>query len=375
MKKPIRVLYWGMSDNIGGIESFIINVYRNIDKSKVQIDFLLAHNQKKIAFEDEITQMGGKVYRVMYSERESFIKARTSLKDFFKEHKEFKAVHIHANFPYAFPLKYAKQAGIPIRIIHSHNSNGNASRVMGIRKFINKLRDKQIERQIKKYPNYFFACSDLAAEYMFPKEKYIWIKNGIDLNKYDFNPNIRKEVRAELNIDAGYQALGFIGRLREQKNPYFIIDIFREYLKLNPKTKLIIAGIGEWEKEVKEYSKDLIEKGLALFLGKRTDAERLYQGMDGFLLPSLYEGLPVVLVEAQAAGLPCFTSDVVTKQVNVTDIINYYSLDGNAKMWAERINKALGNYKRKSYREELVDKGFDISKVAKALEEFYLENI
>lgn len=372
MSKPIRVLYWGMSSNIGGIESFIMNVYRNIDRQKVQIDFITSHDHDKIAFEDEIEAMGGKVYRVMYSESESLIKSRTSLDKFFKEHKEYAAVHIHANFPYVFPLKYAKKAGIPVRIIHSHNSNGNVNNSSGIRKIVNKLRDMQIEKQIKKYPTHYFACSELAADYMFPGRDYQWIKNGIDLKKYSFDEEVRKEVRDELGVEDDCQLLGFIGRLRYQKNPYFIVDIFREYQKLNINSKLVIAGIGEWETGVKEAAKDLIDSGKALFLGKRTDAERLYQGMDAFLLPSFYEGLPVVLVEAQTAGLPCFTSNFVTKQIDVTNLINYYSLSDNAKLWAEKIYKSLGNYKRKSYRSQLETQGFGIENVAKALEEFYI---
>lgn len=375
MDKPVRVLYWGMSSNIGGIESFIMNVYRNIDREKVQIDFITSHDHAKIAFEDEIEAMGGKVYRVMYSERESFIKARTSLRKFFKEHNEYVAVHIHANFPYVFPLKYAKKAGIPVRIIHSHNSSEGGNKATGIRKIINAFRDRQIQRQIKKYPTHYFACSELAAKYMFSTQQYRWIKNGVDLNEYSFDEGVRREIRDELGIEQNCHLLGFIGRLRHQKNPFFIIDIFREYQKLNNNSKLAIAGIGEWEKEVKEHAKELIDSGKVLFLGKRTDAERLYQGMDAFLLPSFYEGLPVVLVEAQTAGLPCFTSDVVTKQIGVTDVIEYHSLDENEEKWAQYIYHKLQTTSRKSYKNIMKQEGFSIFTVAKELEKFYLEII
>lgn len=182
---------------------------------------------------------------------------------------------------------------------------------------------------------------------MFPDKKYQWIKNGIDLKKYSFDETVRKEVRNELDINNDCQLLGFIGRLRYQKNPYFIVDIFRSYQKLNTNSKLVIAGIGEWENGVKEYAKDLIDSGKVLFLGKRTDAERLYQGMDAFLLPSFYEGLPVVLVESQTAGLPSFASDVVTKQVDITDIMEYYSLENSAEKWAKFIYEKLKSCNRK----------------------------
>ena len=371
----IKVLCWGMSGNLGGIESFIFNTYKNIDKSKIQMDFLVAHDREKIAYEDEIIAMGGKIHRVMYSESESLIKARTSLKKFFKEHNDYDVMHIHANFPYAFPLKYAKKAGVPVRILHSHNSNKDQVNYKGIKKIISSIRDRQVKKHIDKYPNYYFACSDLAAEFMFPGKEYKWIKNGINTDVFKYDEIVRKETREELNIPEGYQALGFIGRIREQKNPYFIIDIFREYLKLNEKTKLVIVGIGEWEKQIKEYAKELIDNGQALFLGKRKDSNRIYQAIDAFLLPSFYEGLPVVLVESQTAGLPSFTSDVVTKQVELTDLVHYYPLSLGEKEWAKNILDELQKYERKDYSNAIIKKGFEEKESAKEIEKFYLENV
>ena len=376
MREPIRILYWGMTSNIGGIESFIMNVYRNIDRTKVQIDFLLNHAQEKIAFEDEIINLGGKIYRIMYSERESLIKSRTELDKFFREHSEFKAVHIHANFPYAFPLKYAKKYKIPLRILHSHNSNEDKNRGKGIKQFLRQLRKVRVKRQINKYPNMYIACSDLAANFMFPMQKYVWIKNGIDINKYKFNQKVREEIRKEIEANQDTYVIGFIGRLREQKNPFFLIDVYREYLKLNHNSKLVIAGIGEWEAEVKKYAADLIGSKHILFLGQRTDAEKLYQGFDCFLLPSLYEGLPVVLVEAQVAGLRCVVSDVITRQVDVTDLVEYYSLKKSAKEWANVIETNRGDFQmknRENYSQEMFEQGFDVRSVAKELEMMYLE--
>ena len=222
MKEPIRVLYWGMTNNIGGIESFIINVYRKIDKEKIQIDFLLDHNSPPIVFEDELREAGSKIYRVMYAEKESLIKARKSLDTFFNEHREFKAVHIHANAPFAFPLKYAKKYNIPIRIIHSHNSDTDERKIILPKRIFNSIRKKQVLRQIKKYPNIYFACSDNAAKYMFPNQDYTWIKNGIDLNSFRYDIKSRNDIRRELNVDDQCHVLGFIGRLRFQKNVFFI---------------------------------------------------------------------------------------------------------------------------------------------------------
>lgn len=370
----MKVLCWGMSGNMGGIESFIINTYRHIDKTKIQMDFLVAHDKEKIAYEDEIVAMGGKVHRVMYSESESLIKSRTTLKKFFKDNNDYDVMHIHANFPYAFPLKYAKKAGVPVRILHSHNSNKDKVNYKGIKRILSSIRERQIKRQIDKYPNYYIACSDLAADFMFPGKEYKWIKNGIDTDAFKYDEIVRKETRKELSIPEDYQALGFVGRIREQKNPFFIIDIFREYLKFNDKTKLVIVGIGEWEEQIKEYAKDLIDKKQALFLGKRKDSNRIYQAIDAFLLPSFYEGLPVVLVESQTAGLPSFTSDVVTKQVELTDAIHYYPLSIGAKEWARKIFDELQKYERRDYSNIIIKNGFDEKESAKEIEKFYLEH-
>lgn len=373
MKEPIKVLYWGMTDNIGGIESFIINVFRNIDKEKVQIDFLLGQNATPIAFEDELKKAGSNIYRVMVRERDSIIKARKSLDNFFIEHNDYKAVHIHANIPYAFPLKYAKKHNVPLRIIHSHNSNEDKQKQNIFKELINKCRSNQIKRQIKKYPNCYIACSDLAAEYMFPNKKYIWIKNGIDLKEYQFDINTREEVRSEWGADDDCHILGFIGRLRPQKNVFFMVNIFREYLKYKDNSKLVIAGIGEQEEELKQYATDLLNDGKIILLGKREDSNRLYQGFDAFLLPSLYEGFPVVLVESQTAGLPSFVSDLVTKQVALTDTVNYLSLNQNADEWAKIINKTIASYHRKDGYDEMFKAGFDIESIAKELEDIYLK--
>lgn len=367
-----RILIWGMSENIGGIETFIMEVYRNIDREKVQFDFLCAHDSPKIAFEDEIIHMGGRVFRVMYSERESFFKARTCLKKLFKENKDIQAVHVHANFPYAFPLKCAKKAGIKLRILHSHNSSEIENETNQLKRFISHIRRRQIEKQIEKYPTQYLACSDIAGKFMFFDKEFQWIKNGINIKNFAFNESIRQEYRKKMKIDDDTVVVGFIGRYREQKNPLYLIDIFSQYNKLNSNSILLMIGIGEMQEDIDKKISLLGLEDKVVQLGKREDTNNLYQVMDAFLLPSIYEGLPVVLVEAQTAGLKCFVSDTITRQIQITELIHYYSIEDCPEQWAKCINEEMQQYQRRDHSEEVALAGFDMADVAKELERIYL---
>lgn len=368
-----RILIWGMTENIGGIETVIMEIYRNINRERIQFDFLCDHNSPPLAFENEIKALGGRVYRIMYSESESLIKARSCLKRFFKEHPEITAVHVHANFPYAFPLKYAKKAGIDLRIIHSHNSFGGDKRKSRIRELIDGVRKKQIEHQIKKYPSLYLACSDLAAKYMFKNRDYIWIKNGINIESFKYNGEIRDKYRKELGIKQDATVIGFIGRYREQKNPLYLLEIFKEYSKIDGKAILLMVGIGHMQEAIDKKIEQLELKNNVIQLGKREDIINIYQVFDAFLLPSINEGLPVVLVEAQTAGVECFISDTITRQVDITDLIHYYSISKEPKEWGQLMYDNLKKKKdRSKYASEVMYQGFDMKDVVRELEKIYL---
>ena len=368
-----RILIWGMTENIGGIETVIMEIYRNINRERIQFDFLCDHNSPPLAFEDEIKTLGGRVFRIMYSESESLLKSRRCLKRFFEEHPEITAVHVHANFPYAFPLKYAKKAGIDLRIIHSHNSFGTDKRKGRIREIIDGARKKQIEHQIKKYPSLYLACSDLAAKYMFKNRDYIWIKNGINIDSFKYNEETREKYRKELGIEQDTTVIGFIGRYREQKNPLYLLEIFKEYLNTDDKAILLMVGIGPMQEVIDNKIEELELKNNVVQLGKREDIINIYQVFDVFLLPSINEGLPVVLVEAQTAGVECFISDTITKQVDITDLIHYYSIKKAPEEWAKYMNEKLNKKNdRSKYAEEVMRQGFDMKDVVEELEKIYL---
>ena len=378
MAEPIRILQWGMLGGFGGVEAFIMNVYRNMDRSKVQFDFLESHDEGKLAYEDEILAMGGHIYRVMYSQRESLIKSHSELLRFFRKHPEFAGIHVNANYPYAYPLKVAKEAGVPLRILHSHNSGSGAQfgpRPSGIKMLLKTYRDHAVQKQIDTMPTHYFACSQQAADYMFPGKPFTWVKNGIDTGKFAFHADVRQRVRAELGIGDDVKLIGFCGRFRKQKNPLFLLEIFAEYARMEADTKLMLVGIGELEQQMRKKVEELGIVDKVMFLGARTDMPDLYQAMDLFLLPSLFEGLALVYMEAQCAGLPCLVSkEGMAFEAAVTPLMHTCSVQDDAHMWAVQCQTILnGSEPRTDCSAVVRDAGFDIRDVAQGLQRFYLE--
>lgn len=379
MSEPIRILQWGMLGGFGGVEAFIMNVYRHLDREKVQFDFLESHNEGPLAYEDEILSMGGRIYRVMYSRRESIAKSHSALLNFYREHQELAGVHVNANFPYAYPLKVAKEAGIGLRILHSHNSS-SSSRYRNqknlIRTVLQSCEKNVVNRQIQSAPTHYFACSRQAADYMFPGRQFTWIKNGIDTRRYAYDAGVRSEARQRLGIGEATKVIGFCGRFRAQKNPLFMLDIYAHYLRLEPDSMLLLVGIGELEEAMRDKVQELGIEGNVSFLGARTDMDQLYQAMDLFLLPSLFEGLALVYLEAQCAGLPCLVSqEAMAPEAAVTPLMHTCSLQEPAQVWAEQIQEILAvQEEREDGSPALRDCGFDVQDVAKGLQDFYLEH-
>lgn len=377
--EPIRILQWGMLGGFGGVEAFIMNVYRNIDRSKVQFDFLESHNEGRLAYEDKILAMGGRIYRVMYSQRESLIKSHSELLRFFREHPEFAGIHVNANYPYAYPLKVAKEAGIPLRILHSHNAGSGAQfgpQPSGLKALIKTYRDRVVHKQISTAPTHYFACSQQAADYMFPGKPFTWVKNGIDTEKFAFRPDARQRVRAELGVGDDTKLIGFCGRFRQQKNPLFLLEIFAEYAHMEANAKLMLVGIGELEQQMHKKVEELGIADRVMFLGARTDMPDLYQAMDLFLLPSLFEGLALVYMEAQCSGLPCLVSkEAMAFEAAVTPLMHTCSIREEAHAWAKQCRSLLGEDRRRSDYSGIVrNAGFDVRNIAEGLQQFYLKD-
>ncbi|PJM75294.1 glycosyl transferase family 1 [Bifidobacterium simiarum] len=380
-KVPIRILQWGMHSSLGGVEQFMIDLYRHMDRDLVQFDFLAAHDASKLAFEDEILELGGRVFRVQYSQRTSPIRARTHMDRLFAEHPEIVGVHVHANFLYACPLGIARRHGVNLRILHSHNSSDGDVRSGMLRDLGLTLRNAIARSQIDRYPSRYLACSDRAAQYMFPGKPYLWVKNGIDIERFRFSPSARQRNRLRYGIGEHTEVLGFCGHLVDRKNPLFALEVFAAYHRMQPDSVLMMIGGGELLDALKMrvHKLALPERSVLFMGGGRDDVHELYQAMDGFLLTSQYEGLPIVLVEAQCAGLPCVASrEAVTGQAAITDLLQYRSLDDAASVWAQALREGIvrrdigSRADRASYADCVAEAGFDMRATAAMLQNLYL---
>ncbi len=348
----------------GGVEAVVMNYYRHIDRSKIQFDFICDEDSTNIPYE-EIKNLGGRV--IIVPPYQKVIKYHKALVKIFKENN-YKIVHSHINTLSVFPLWAAKRAKVPIRIAHSHSTTN--------KKEWKKNLLKQILRPFSKvFANYYFACSEYAGRWLFGNKEFekgnvYVLNNAIDIDKFKYNEKIRQEMRKELKIDDDTTVIGHIGRFVAQKNHTFLIDIFNEYHKINKNSILLLIGQGPLEEEIKAKVKNLNLDDFVRFLGQRNDANKLYQAMDIFLLPSLYEGLPVVGVEAQASGLLCILSSSMTKETKVLDSTVFVSLSDTPESWANVINK---KFQRKDTTKILTDKGFNINSEAEKLESKYVK--
>ena len=326
-QEPIRVLQIVGRMDRGGIETMIMNLYRNIDRNKVQFDFL-AHYGREAVYNDEIRRMGGRIYEmpalkddthVYYWRLFSYIRA---LNHFFKEHKEYRVIHGHMTNTASIYMPIAKKHGVTCRIAHSHNTHGKAGLLGAVTDIL--------QRPIYKNATDWFACSKAAAYWFYPKEevdagKVTVLANAVDADKFRYSAAKRKEMRETLGVD-GKIVIGCVARFRPEKNHMFLIDVLQEILKTEPNAVLMFAGEGPAEQDVKKHAMELGIEDKVLFLGMRTDIPDVLQAMDVFTLASLWEGLPVTGIEAQAAGLYCVVSDGVTDEMNAIDMVQYIPL-------------------------------------------------
>lgn len=363
--KPIRVAQIIGKWLGGGVESVVMNYYRNIDRNKIQFDFICDNDSTNIPY-DEIESLGGKV--ILIPPYQKVIKYHKELKRILKE-GNYKIVHSHINTLSVFSLFAAKCAGVPVRIAHSHSTTNKKEKSKNFM--------KQLLRPFcKVFATDYMCCSELAGRWLFGDKEYdkgnvYLLNNAIDLNKFKYDEVVRREKRKELNIDDDTLVIGHVGRFVEQKNHRFLIDIFNEVHKQNEKSILLLVGQGPLMAEIKEKVKSLGIEDCVKFLGQRNDISELYQAMDVFCLPSLYEGLPVVGVEAQMTGLLCLFSDDMTKETKVLESTKFLSLEQNAKEWAYEIVEKIGEYKRHNTMKEIADNNFDIRIEARKLNKKY----
>ena len=357
----IRVLQVVNNMHRAGLETMLMNYYRNIDRTKIQFDFL-THRPEKGDYDDEIISMGGKVYYAPRLYPQNYLQYFKWMKKFFNEHPEYKIIHSHIDSMSYLPLLAAKLNNIPIRIAHSHNTSIDKDFKLPLKLIFKKL--------LPSVATNFCTCGKEAGQFLFPNKKSTFIPNAIDIKKFLYNEEIRRKKRKELELENKF-VIGHIGRLSYQKNHKFLIELFSEILKKEKESVLLIIGVGEKEKELKEQVRNLnIEKNV-YFLGKREDINELYQVMDLFLMPSLFEGVPVVGIEAQFSGLPCIFSDKVPQETKFEENVIFLSLNTSIELWCSEILKIKKKNKKRDLK-NFEKSIYNIKNAKFCLEEMYL---
>ena len=366
----MKILVFGITENPGGVESVIMNYYRHIDRSRFHFDFLC--NTETVAYEEEIKSLGGTIYRI--PARSKNIKAyKKAMDEFFSEYAaDYSAIWVNvcslANIDY---LIYAKKYGIKHRIIHSHNSQNMDSRSRGLLHRINRLR-------LNNYATDYWACTHSAAEWFYDQNtlnKVVYIRNAINIQKYEFNEQARVYLRDHYGLGEKF-VIGNIGRLHFQKNQSFAIDIFDCYHKMDPESVLVLIGQGEDRQKLEEKAEKLNLKDSVLFTGIQDNIPAWLSAFDFFLLPSVFEGLPLAGLEAQASGLISLASEkVIPERLKVNGNWHFFSLKKTAQEWADEIVKLKKTEQREpfsSVQRSMIAAGYDILSEAAVLSSLFV---
>lgn len=367
---PIRVLYvnGGIMD-LGGISMYMMNYYRHMDRSKVQIDFVV-HGFERGVFDDEIREMGGKIYNVPVKSK-NLLGNIKALRKILKS-GQYKIVHSHMDAMSTLVLMEAKMAGIPVRIAHSHSTDHLTKNK--VKYLLNEI----ARNQIKRYATHLLACSEAAGRWLFGDEavqsgRVKVIKNAIDVSRYKFNAEKRNKLREELNCQNNF-VVGHVGGFNYQKNHIFLLEVFAKLVKKLPNAKLVLVGDGHLRDQINNKIVELGLRNHVILLGYQSHVNDLLNAFDIFVLPSLFEGLPVSAIEAQANGLRCYLSDTISKEVAVTNKIKFISIK-NEDEWVEHIIRDYQLEKglnRTINEAEFINAGYDITVAARNLCDLYI---
>ena len=333
----MRLLVYGADSALGGTEKYLLTLYGAIDKSKIQFDFLFNHDAGEIPYAQEILTQGGKIYNEYFMLRDRHKKNYITVKELFDCHPEWSGVYVNLqNIHSAYRLLVeAARRNLPYRMIHIHSSG-----YQHLPTLKQKIFEIFFHLTKKKVVTHFLACSTLASQWGYHNKDAVIIPNAVDFKEFARNRNKREEMRKRYDIGYDEIVMGYCGGLRIEKNPEFLIEIFARFCDLIPNARLLIVGKGKEEEACRELSKRLKVVEKIIFAGEVNNVSDFMQMMDCFVLPSRYEGFGIVLLEAQAAGLPCFTTkDVVPKETNVTGRVTFLPAEGSAIDWATAITE------------------------------------
>ena len=369
-----KVLVFGMTENPGGVESFLMNNYRNINSHKIHFDFL-CNTINKIAFEDEILKNNSRIFNI-YPRRKDPFRFRKELNDFFRKHaNEYNCIWINLNTLVNIDyLKVAKKYGIKRIIVHSHNSRNMDT---GFKGYITQKLHNLHKRQLQKYATDYWACSSFAAKWFYTNDllkKVKIIKNAIDVNNFSFNEKKRQSLRQKLHLENNL-VIGNVGRLHFQKNQMFILDVLSYLVKLNPKVKLVLVGQGPDKEKLENSVNELNLQKYIIFAGVQDDIQEWLSTFDLFIFPSLFEGLGIAGLEAEANGLSIYASDkVIPQELKINSNFKFLDLGKGPQFWAHQIEKS--NFEREN--QETIEKnfqnsGYSIESSVQKLEKYFLK--
>ena len=357
--KRLLCIVGGM--NAGGAETFLMKMYRKLDRSKYQMDFAVTISSECF-YDNEILSMGGKIYKITAKSKNP-IKNFNDIKKIVLDNKYDSVLRTSEHSLSALELLAAKQSGARIRIFRSSNSKAT----IGLKP--SKLLHKLCAFMPKKFANVKFAPSTEAATFMFGKKviengEVFILHNGVDLNVFRFDKTARTEIREEFGLRNEQLLVGHIGRFMTQKNHAFLLEIFKQIAQKNENAVLMLVGKGELEAEIKEKIQTLGLDDKVIFTGVRSDVPKLLSAMDVFVFPSFYEGMPNTVIEAQATGLPCVIADTITKEADITGLVQYLPLSLSAEDWADRALKSVTE-ERKDTKQDFIEHKYDVESVLK----------
>jgi len=369
--RRLRVLQVGMTRNLGGIETYLIEQFRHLDKSKIDYDFVNITGEYSICYEDEILASGSKIFKVVSRHKNPLLHYWQWFNILLQNKGVYDVIVLNTNsLEYVFPLVLGKIFGIPVRVIHSHNSGFENKQGLARRLLVG-----MNKKLLAWSANLRFACSQFAGQWMFKGNPYHVIYNAIDIHKYDADLAVRDEMRQALNLDTALTLL-HVGRFSYQKNHSFLLDIFKEVHSIQPDSVLLLVGDtteeSEFLTEVKRKIKAYGLENVVRLLGRRDDVNKIMQAADVLVMPSFFEGLTVVGIEAQASDLPLLLSDTVTKELGLLPSTQFISLEAGPTAWAEAIVNSK-QHNRQSRYEELKAAGYDIGNETERVEKLLID--
>ena len=369
--RRLRVLQVGMTRNLGGIETYLIEQFRHLDKSKIDYDFVNITGEYSICYEDEILASGSKIFKVVSRHKNPLLHYWQWFNILLQNKGVYDVIVLNTNsLEYVFPLVLGKIFGIPVRVIHSHNSGFENKQGLARRLLVG-----MNKKLLAWSANLHFACSQFAGQWMFKDNPYYVIYNAIDIHKYDADLIVREETRNALGLHTELTLL-HVGRFSYQKNHSFLLDIFKEVHRIQPDSVLLLVGDtteeSEFLTEVKRKIKAFGLENVVRLLGRRDDVNKIMQAADVLVMPSFFEGLTVVGIEAQASDLPLLLSDTVTKELGLLPSTQFISLEAGPTVWGEAIVNSK-QHNRQSRYEELKAAGYDIGNETERVEKLLID--